>query len=95
MSRKTLVAFWKKHPDSEQPLKAWFAEVEKASWANTAQVRMRYASADFIAGNRVVFNIGGNKYRLIVAVKYSPYFLVYVRFLGTHSEYDSIDAATV
>ena len=95
LSRKTLVAFWKKHPDAEQPLRAWFGEVEKASFTNTAQVRRRYASADFIAGNRIVFNIGGNKYRLIVAVKYAPYFLVFVRFLGTHAEYDSIDATKV
>lgn len=68
---------------------------DRASWKGPAEVRARYRSADFVAGNRVVFNIRGNNYRLVVAVKYAPIFLVYVRFLGTHAEYDQIDATTV
>ncbi len=95
VSRSTLVHFWKGHPDAEQPLRAWFHEVQSASWKGPAEVRARYGSADFIAGNRVVFNIRGNNYRLVVAVKYAPIFLVYVRFVGTHADYDDIDAATV
>jgi mRNA interferase HigB len=94
-NRSALVDFWTKHPDAEQPLRAWFQEVEKASWQTTADVRNRYASASFLPGDRVVFNIGGNKFRLVVAVKYGPLFCVYIRFLGTHAEYDRIDATTI
>ncbi len=94
-NRKTLQDFWATHQDAEQPLKAWFAEVENASWQTPQDVKQRYRSADFLSNDRVVFNIGGNKYRLIVHVRYSPLFAVYIRFLGTHEEYDKIDAATV
>lgn len=95
LSRSTLVRFWSRYPDAEQPLRAWFTEVELARWTGPAEVRARFGSADFIAGNRVVFNIRGNNYRLVVAVKYAPLFLVYIRFVGTHAEYDEIDASTV
>lgn len=95
LSRSTLVAFWKRHPDAEQPLRAWFQEVELASWRGPAEVRARYGSADFVAGNRIVFNIRGNNYRIVVAVKYAPLFLVYIRFVGTHVDYDQIDATTI
>jgi mRNA interferase HigB len=81
--------------DAEQPLKAWFAEVEKASWASSADIRTRYATASFVGNDRVVFNVGGNKYRLICLVRYAPICAVYVRFVGTHAEYDRIDAAKV
>lgn len=94
-NRSTLQAFWTKYPDAEQPLRAWHREVERASWKSTADIRARYGSADFVANNRVIFNIRGNRYRLVVAVKYEPAFCVFVRFLGTHSEYDEIDAATI
>jgi len=80
--------------DAEQPLRAWFQEVEHASWQGPADVRARYGTADFVANHRVIFNIRGNKYRLVVAVKYEV-FCVYVRFVGTHAEYDTIDAATI
>jgi mRNA interferase HigB len=95
LGRSTLVAFWERHPDAEQPLRAWFQEVELASWKGPAEVRARYGSADFVAGNRVVFNIRGNNYRLVVAVKYAPLFLVFIRFVGTHADCDQIDATTV
>ena len=95
LRRSTLTLFCAEHPCSEQPLRAWFAEVEKAAWTSTGQIRARYGTADFIPGDRVVFNFGGNNYRLIVAVKYSPLFLVYIRFSGTHAEYDQIDAKTL
>jgi len=78
-----------------RPLRAWFHEVEGAAWQSPADIRARYGTADFIAGDRVVFDIRGNNYRLIVAVKYGPLFLVYIRFIGTHSEYDDVDAETV
>jgi mRNA interferase HigB len=94
LSRKTLREFWEKHSDAEQPLKAWHAEAEKATWKSPSDIKDRYASASFIGGDRVVFNIGGNKYRLIVALKYELG-LVFVRFIGTHRAYDAIDAETV
>jgi mRNA interferase HigB len=94
-NRSTLVEFWNRHPDAEQALRAWFQEVESAAWKGPAEIRARYASADFVAGNRVIFNIRGNRYRIIVAVKYAPFFLVYVRFIGTHAEYDEVDPLTI
>jgi mRNA interferase HigB len=69
--------------------------VEKAAWSGPAQVRATFRAADFLAGNRVVFDIKGNAYRLVAQVKYAPLFLVFVRFLGTHAEYDRIDANKV
>jgi len=93
-NRSTLELFWRKHPDAEQPLRAWFREVEHTSWRGPADVRARYGTADFVANNRVVFDIRGNKYRLVVAVKYE-FFCTYIRFVGTHAEYDEIDAATI
>ncbi len=95
LSRATLVDFWLKHPDAEIPLRLWFSLVEHAAWAGPAEVRARFGTADFIAGNRIVFNIKGNTYRLVVQVKYGPLFLVYFRFIGTHAEYDHIDATTI
>ena len=69
--------------------------VEKAAWSSPGQVRATFGSADFLAANRVVFDIKGNSYRLVAQVKYAPLFLVFVRFLGTHAEYDRIDASKV
>lgn len=94
-SRNTLVEFWKKHPDAEQPLRLWFSIVEKAAWTSPTQVRAVFGSADFLADNRVVFDIKGNTYRLVVQIKYGPLFLVFIRFVGTHPEYDRIDATKV
>ena len=94
-NRSTLQDFWLRYPDAEQPLRAWHHEVENASWQNPAEIRAHYGSADFVANNRVIFDIRGNTYRLVVAVKYGPLFCVYIRFLGTHPEYDKIDAATI
>jgi mRNA interferase HigB len=88
------VAFWKKYPDAEQPLRAWFHEVEKAAWRSPTEVRARYGTADFV-GDRVVFDIRGNRYGLVVQVKYAPICLVYIRFIGTHQAYDEIAVATV
>lgn len=93
-SLSTLREFWEKHPDAEQPLRAWFVEAERADWAGPADVKARYRSADFIAGDRVVFNIKGNNYRLIVAIKYQ-FKAVYVRFVGSHADYDNVDAERV
>jgi mRNA interferase HigB len=94
IAKRTLREFWTKHAAAEQPLKAWHHEAEAAAWAGPKDIKLRYASASFVGNDRVVFNIAGNKYRLIVAVKYAAQ-IVFVRFVGTHAEYDKIDAATV
>lgn len=86
--------FWGRHPDAEQPLKAWHDEARHAAWNSPQDIRNHYASASFVGNNRVVFNIKGNDYRLIVAVAYR-FQAVYIKFIGTHAEYDRIDAATV
>jgi len=90
----TLRAFWEKHPDAELPLRSWYAEASRASWKTPAEIKAAYRNASFVANNRVVFNIKGNDYRLVVAVKYGPG-LMYIRFAGTHRQYDKIDVATV
>lgn len=69
--------------------------VEKAAWSGPAEIRAVFGSVDFLAKNRVVFDIKGNSYRLVAQVKYAPLFLVFVRFVGTHAEYDRIDANEV
>jgi mRNA interferase HigB len=93
-NRSTVKAFADSHADARQSLFAWFAEIEEASWNGPAEIKSRYPSASVLTSNRVVFNIKGNKYRVVVAIKYE-FFAVYIRFIGTHAEYDEIDAATV
>lgn len=90
----TLRAFWDRHPDAEQPLKAWFDEASHASWTQPADIKAQYRSASVLKNRRVVFNIKGNEYRLIVAIAYRLQ-IVYVKFVGTHAEYDAVDAETI
>jgi mRNA interferase HigB len=92
ISRKRLVAFWRSHPDARGPLSAWFSESRKAKWRGTAEIRERCPSASFVGRDRIVSNIGGNKYRLVV--RYRPP-VIFIRFVGTHAEYDRVDATTV
>jgi mRNA interferase HigB len=94
LSRKLLREFWGRHPDAQQPLQAWYADAKQALWKSPADSRGVYRNASFIANNRVVFNIKGNKYRVIVAIQYT-YGIVYIRFVGTHREYERIDATTI
>lgn len=91
---KTLRNFWSLHPDAEQPLLAWFDEISKANWAQPADIKAHYATASILKNRRVVFNIKGNDYRLIVAVAYKLG-IVYIKFVGTHKQYDAVDAETV
>jgi len=86
--------FWNIYPDSEEPLKAWFQEATHADWANPHDVKALYGNASVIGDGRIVFNIAGNKYRLIVWFNF-PYRIGYIRFVGTHAEYDGIDAENV
>ena len=94
IARKTLVEFWAMHSDAEEPLKAWFHETRHADWSSPDELKQRYPSASIICRNRVVFNIKGNKYRLIASINYA-YKLLYIRFVGTHAEYDQVDASTI
>ena len=96
MAVSTLRAFWARRGrhDTEQPLRAWVHVVKAAQWSNLAEVKEMFRSADILPNDRVVFNIGGNKYRLIVAIHYRAK-RVFVRFIGTHAEYDKIDATKV
>lgn len=90
----TLRAFWALHPDAEQPLKAWYDEVSHAVWTQPAEIKAQYRSASVLKNRWVVFNIKGNDYRLVVAIAYNLQ-IVYVKFVGTHKDYDAIDAETV
>jgi len=90
----TLRTFWQTHPDAETPLRAWYALASRAHWKTPAHVKAAYRNASFVADRRVVFNIKGNDYRLVVAVRYDRG-LMYVRFVGTHRQYDRIDVETI
>ena len=94
IAKRTLRDFWELHPDAEDPLLAWYREVVCEDWDTPAKVKEKYRSASIIGGNRVVFNIKGNSYRLVVKINY-PYRVVYVRFVGTHAEYDAVDVEEV
>jgi mRNA interferase HigB len=93
-SRSTLREFWQQHADSEHALKSWYQETERSHWRTPGEVKAEYPSASILAGNRVVFNIKGNTYRVIVKINYD-YGVVWVRFIGTHAEYDKIDATKI
>lgn len=90
----TLRTYWEDHPDARQALQAWYEDARHALWKSPADIKSVYCNASIIANNRVVFNIKGNNYRLIVAINYRME-IVYIRFIGKHQEYDRIDAATV
>ena len=94
ISRGTLVQYWKRHPGTEQELKAWFYEAKNSSWKTPADVKAKYGNASILKDGRVVFNICGNKHRLVVWVNYSSR-TIYVRFVGSHKEYDKIDVQTI
>ena len=94
IAKRTLREFWERHPDARQPLQEWYEVAESSDWYAPHRVRARYSSASIIAGNRVVFNIKGNAYRLVVKFNY-PYRVVYIRFIGTHGEYNRINAEEV
>mgnify|MGYP001822133291 FL=1 len=90
----TLRRFWEINADAEEPIKAWYQEAKTADWATPHQVKAMYRNASVLGDNRIVFNIAGNKYRLIVKFNYA-YRIGYVRFIGSHAEYDRINAEEV
>ena len=97
IAKRTLREFWQSSPeynDARAPLEAWHEEVIEADWENPQQVKDQFRNASILKDSRVVFNIKGNTYRLIVKINYS-YRVVYVRFVGTHQQYDEIDVETV
>ena len=90
----TLRAFWSKHSDAQTPLMAWYALASRSQWRSPSDIKEAYRNASFTANNRVVFNIKGNDYRLVVLARYDKG-LLFVKFVGTHAQYDKIDASTV
>lgn len=94
ITKTKLIEFWTRHTDSKEQLQAWATEVKHAEWKTPSDVKARYSTADILPGDRVVFNIKGKKYRLIVKIQYNIQ-IVYIRFIGTHKEYDRIDAEKI
>ena len=95
IARRTLKLFWEKHPQAQAPLETWYAQVRAAEWRGPADVKRDFgASVDFVGDNRLIFDIAGNKYRLIVHVAYR-FNRVLIKFVGTHKDYDRIDPETV
>lgn len=94
ISIKTLRVFWQAHAAAEAPLKAWYHETKIAEWRSFQDIKNRYSHADVLSGNRVVFNLKGNTYRLVVRINYQSG-CIFIRFVGTHAQYDKIDARTI
>jgi mRNA interferase HigB len=94
ISRRALREFASNYSQAQQPLDAWYRYVQSADWRTPADVKQSFRSADILPDNRVVFNISGNHYRLVVRIEYDPQ-IVYIRFIGTHADYDRIDATTI
>jgi len=95
IARRTLKQFWARHPQAEGPIRAWFAIAAGARWGNPAEIKRRFGgAADFFGDNRVIFDLAGKKYRLVVHVSYT-FGRVLVKFIGTHDEYDRIDPESV
>jgi len=94
IAKKVLREFWQRHSDCEQQLKAWFQEASNAEWKTPRDIKKEYPTASFLADNRVVFNIKGHHYRLVIRINYD-YQMIWIRFVGTHGEYDKIDATNI
>jgi len=94
IAKRTLRQFWSIHSDAQGPLEAWHSETLKADWNTPQQIKEQFGSASILKGGRVVFNIGGNKYRLVVAIDFRRQ-VCFVKFIGSHAQYDAIDAETV
>ncbi|MDQ6844952.1 MAG: type II toxin-antitoxin system HigB family toxin [Bacteroidota bacterium] len=94
IAKSALKSFWEKHPDAEQPLKAWHDEAKKAEWNNFQDIKKQFRSASIVGNDRVVFNIKGNDYRLIVLILFRKG-KIFIRFVGTHKEYDKINAKNI
>ena len=94
IAKKILREFWEKLKDCEQQLKSWYQEASSAEWKNSNEIKLEYPTASIIGDNRVVLNIKGNAYRLIIKINFD-YQMIWIRFIGTHAEYDKINAKTI
>jgi len=95
IARRRLRAFWKRHPPSEVPLSVLYGRLTAQDWSGPQEIREAFGkTVDFVSDNRVIFDVGGNKYRVVIAFAYA-YRRGYIKFVGTHSDYDRIDARTV
>ena len=96
IAKRTIREFWDnpRYSDSQRPLRSWYWIAKNADWRNPDDVKRQFGSASIITGNRIVFNIAGNNYRLVVKFNY-PYRIGYIRFIGTHAQYDQIDVASI
>lgn len=94
IAKSTLKAFWEKHEEAEVPLKTWYKIAEKSDWRDGHEVKRTYADASIIGSNRIVFNIKGNKYRIVVYAVFKVK-KIFIRFVGTHQQYDRIDVKTI
>ena len=94
IAKRTLREFWEKHSSARQPLLSWYKAAQTARWQNSAELKEQFSTASIINATRVVFNIGGNTYRLVCIVRFDKQ-LIFVRFVGTHQQYDKINAAEV
>ena len=94
VSPDILPKFWQKHTDAETPLKVWLTDTKKAQWREPSDIEKQFSNVRIIGGNRAVFNVKGNNYRLVVVIQYKKG-LVDIRFVGTHAEYDRIDPREV
>lgn len=94
ISKRRLIDFYSIHADAKAPLEAWYFEAKHAKWLTPQDIKLHYPSASIIENNRMVFNIKGNTYRLVCAIRYDLG-IVYIRFIGTHSQYDKIDAKEI
>lgn len=93
-AKSTLKVFWEKHPDSEQYLKTWYDSIMSSEWKSPNHIKRLFGSASVLRGGRMVFNIKGNKYRMVVKFNYEKQW-AFIRFIGTHAEYDRIDATSI
>lgn len=94
IARRTLRSFWEKYPDTETPLKVWFKEIKNAHWKNTHELKRQFKNASIVCSDRVVFNIKGNAYRLIVAIDFEKQ-ISWIRFIGSHEQYNKINARKI
>ncbi|NUN66954.1 type II toxin-antitoxin system HigB family toxin (plasmid) [Pseudanabaena biceps] len=97
ISKRTLVQFWENnsnYEDARAPLEAWYQEAKQAKWSSPTEIKAKYRSASILKGGRVIFNIAGNKYRLVVAINFDTQ-IIYIRFIGTHKQYDTIAPETI
>jgi mRNA interferase HigB len=95
LSLGPLREFWERYPQAKGPLRSWYKIVSAANWTGPADVRATFGTADFVGDKRIIFDIGGNKYRIVARVVYDPFYRVMIKFVGTHDEYDRINPETV